>query len=112
LNRFFLPSIDYVLAGKHLCGYWYIPFMMMQFAISPAFIAYMKMKRRPRLFVMRMSLLVTSLAHRPVANLAVIQSAMFFTPVYLLGINVDSPTASLVPHSPARTRRTHQTTDR
>ena len=86
--RFASSVIQQLWTGKHLDGYWYVPFIMAIFLVSPAFLRYTKLRVATRLAIMGAAILVAMFVHRPVKNLSVLQSGVYFLPVYLLGINV------------------------
>lgn len=79
----------YLWTGRITIAYWFIPFVITMFIISPFFIRYIKLST-----VYRMSILITwliisaTIIHRPSSNLAPLQSVLFYTPIYLLGINI------------------------
>lgn len=85
-DRFVRPALLYLLTGAELWAYWYIPFIMIIFALSPLFILYIKAGPGLRLCVFAVSLLLAMMVQRPVDNLLVPQSVLFYVPVYLAGI--------------------------
>ncbi|WP_348981374.1 acyltransferase [Thalassotalea sp. Y01] len=73
----------YVITGRALTAYWYIPMGMMLFALSPLV---MLMIRKHWLLLSAVPLfLIAMYVHRPVSNLNAIQSLVYFFPVYLIG---------------------------
>jgi surface polysaccharide O-acyltransferase-like enzyme len=83
----FIPFSRIYLRGFVL-GYWYIPFVMIVFAMSPIFICFIKLRLRTQ-FLMAIFLFVCSiLIHRGKFdnNFAVFQNVIFFTPIYMFGI--------------------------
>lgn len=74
----------YVITGRTLTAYWYIPMGMMLFALSPWVMHLLKTQR-----LMHFALplfVVAMLIHRPESNLNAIQSLFYFLPVYLFGV--------------------------
>lgn len=74
----------YVLTGRALTAYWYIPMGMMLFALSPWV---MDLINKKSLLQFAIPLVVLAmLMHRPISNLNAIQSLIYFLPVYLIGV--------------------------
>ena len=81
-------ACTFLANGSHVVGYWYVPFIMVMFVVSPLFRWYGRLGLAPRLAIMALGTALSMLIHRPVENLSVAQSVVYYTPVYLLGINV------------------------
>jgi peptidoglycan/LPS O-acetylase OafA/YrhL len=79
------PTVLYLLTGG-VFAYWYIPFIMCVFALSPLFILFIRTERRFQCTISLLFLCISLLLHRPVDNFLVLQSVLYFTPVYLIGI--------------------------
>lgn len=78
----------YLWTGRIMYAYWYIPFIMIIFLLSPVFIRYIRSTTAVRLSIMLILLLLSAFfIHRPALNLSPIHSVIYFIPVYLLGIN-------------------------
>lgn len=74
----------YVITGRVLTAYWYIPMAMMLFAISPWM---MHLLKRGHLLHYAIPLLIVAMIiHRPESNINALQSLIYFLPVYLFGI--------------------------
>lgn len=86
INEYIVPTIKYYWTGGFLDAYWYIPFVMMTFVLSPLHVYFIKMKLPAQLVIIALLCSVSMLMHRPVLNLYVTQSVLYFTPVYLIGI--------------------------
>lgn len=83
----YLVSIaHYLWTGQVLVAYWYIPFVMIVFALSPLHYAFVGLALRWQLPLCAALLVVSLLAHRPLENVNVLHSLVYFTPIYLLGI--------------------------
>ncbi|MFT6044222.1 MAG: fucose 4-O-acetylase-like acetyltransferase [Porticoccaceae bacterium] len=78
----------YALNGQISFAYWYIPFIFCIFLMSPLFLIYSRANVWLRVILLFVALCVASVVHRPVSNLNVIHSIVYFTPIYFLGINV------------------------
>ena len=80
-----LLSILWFLAtGRAVYAYWYIPMIMLVFAISPIINTLIKSKYL--LYVIIGLIPVSMIIHRPVHNMNPLHSLVYFIPVYLLGI--------------------------
>ncbi len=80
------PLALYLWTGGVNFTYWYIPFIMVMFLLSPAFVAFIRARSAVRWAAFAAFLCVSLVLHRPVLNLSVIQSVVYFIPVYLAGI--------------------------
>ncbi|NLZ18609.1 MAG: acyltransferase, partial [Desulfobulbaceae bacterium] len=85
-DRLLRPALLYLLTGAELWAYWYIPFIMIIFILSPLFILYIKTGPYQRLLIFFGFLLTAMVVQRPVDNILVPQSVLFYIPVYLAGI--------------------------
>lgn len=76
--------------GEIPIGLWYIPFIMLVFAISPVFIKFVKIKSSIQLPFICILLIVSTSIHRTEANsiFSIFQNTLYFSPVYLLGMYV------------------------
>jgi probable poly-beta-1,6-N-acetyl-D-glucosamine export protein len=75
-----------LLTGATNFAYWYIPFIMVVFAASPLLIHYIRLSLRAQIVIFCSLYLIALIVHRPVNNILVLQSVVYFLPVYLLGI--------------------------
>lgn len=81
------PETTFLLffaTGCTLAPYWYIPMAALLYLLAPMIVALTKRPVFPKVIVFL--LVVSVLIHRPVANLNPFHSALYFLPVYLLGI--------------------------
>lgn len=74
----------YPITGLHLTAYWYIPFAVVLFLASPIFLKLMNSRYKEPLIVAGIAL--SALIHRPLYNINVLQSFLYFAPVYLMGM--------------------------
>lgn len=79
------PALLYLWTGG-IFAYWYIPFIIGIFLLSPLFIRFIESSRRCRIWLICLTLAVSLFMHRPVNNFSILQSIVFFLPVYLFGI--------------------------
>jgi len=80
------PALLYLWTGRILPGYWYIPFIMITFLLSPLHARIIGLPPKGQLAVLLGWLLLALLLQRPVDNISVLQSVVYFTPAYLLGM--------------------------
>jgi hypothetical protein len=85
-NEYFIPIIKYYWTGEFLIGYWYVPFILITFMLSPLHCWFIKSKPSWQYGLTSVFCIISLLIHRPVFNLSVWQSVVYFTPVYLIGI--------------------------
>ena len=83
-NQPILSTIWFLVTGRAMYAYWYIPMIMLVFAISPLINKLIRSKYLldTILFLMPISMIV----HRPAQNMNPLHSLVYFLPVYLLGI--------------------------
>ena len=86
LNTAVIPAIKYVLTGAVFFPYWYIPFIMLMFVLSPLHVRFIHMDLRPKSALLLLLFGVSLVIHRPVGNLNPIQSLVYYMPIYLLGM--------------------------
>lgn len=79
-------SVKYLVTGSGLQIYWYIPFIMLVFLLSPLFIIFIRVTFLWKLLLIIALLINACLMHRPLLNYNVFQSLLYFTPVFLIGI--------------------------
>ena len=84
--EYIIPFIKYYLNGGMLTAYWYIPFVMVTFAMSSLHVKFIELDKKYQLLLIFILSLVSIFLHRPYANLHVLQSVIYFIPVYLIGI--------------------------
>lgn len=76
--------VFYLATGRMLFAYWYIPFIMLTFALSPLHARFVRSRHQGGIILLLLG--VSMLLHRPVDDINVMQSVVYFAPVYLFGI--------------------------
>ncbi len=76
----------YLWTGRIATAYWYIPFIIIMFTLSPLFIRYIRLSRESRIYIFLISLIAAMFIHRPNGNISPLHSALYFMPIYMLGI--------------------------
>lgn len=84
--EFLQPFFSYLLTGRVFTGYWYIPFIMTLFVLSPLLVRYYQLNLATQLIIVAILLVVASVGHRPVDNLSPLQNLVYFTPVFMAGM--------------------------
>lgn len=86
--EYLLPAIKYYTSGVQMVAYWYIPFVMVVFFMSPFHAYFSKLKFKFQILIILPLFLVSILMHRPIvsAGAFLFQSVLYFTPIYLFGI--------------------------
>jgi len=79
-------SAQYWWTGSILDAYWYIPFIMIIFALSPVFIKQIQLPIKVQVWLFIVLLGISTFVHRPAHNLSPLHSVVYFFPVYMLGI--------------------------
>ncbi|MGS0525955.1 acyltransferase family protein [Zobellia nedashkovskayae] len=86
INTYIIPTFLYYITGAQLVAYWYIPFAICLFLMYPIHIRYIELKQKHQFIILALLFTIALLIHRPVDELNVIQSLVYFTPIYLFGI--------------------------
>ncbi len=79
-----LAILWFLVTGRAVYAYWYIPMIMVVFAISPAINFLIRSKSL--IYTILGMLPISMIIHRPKFNMNPLHSLMYFLPVYLLGI--------------------------
>ena len=83
---YILPAFKYYITGSFTIAYWYIPFIMTVFLMSPLHAAFIKLPFKWQRLITFVLFVIALFIHRPVENISIAQSVVYFTPVYLFGI--------------------------
>ena len=85
-TQYIKPALLYLWTGRVLVAYWYIPFIMLTFLLAPLHVWIIRRSLITQLMVFLMLLAVSMLIHRPIDNMSVLHSVIYFSPVYVFGI--------------------------
>lgn len=85
-NVYLIPALKYYLTGRFMTAYWYIPFAMMLFLMSPLHVAFVKLRFKTQMLITFLLFVVALFLHRPVDDILIVQALVYFMPVYLFGI--------------------------
>lgn len=97
VQQYIIPVIKYLVTGRFMTAYWYIPFAMLLFCMAPVVMKFLELKIRSQCFLLVIALCIASFSHRPIDNINHLHSLMFFFPVYLLGAFVAQRRAVVLP---------------
>lgn len=75
-----------LLTGRTLWAYWYIPFAMLLFLLSPVFIRFTALKRPAKILITTSLFILSMTVQRPSWEINPFHSLIYYTPYYLLGI--------------------------
>ncbi|WP_052417621.1 acyltransferase [Cellvibrio mixtus] len=81
--------------GYVLYPHWYIPFIFLTFLCSPLHLAYIRTNFITQTGLLVLFSFIAVLMHRPESNSNFLQSLVYFTPYYLLGILISQYEQSL-----------------
>lgn len=84
--QYLVPFFKYLLTGRVFTGYWYIPFILLVFAISPLLVRFYYLSSRVQLMMVAVLLLLAMFVHRAEDNLNPLQSFVYFLPVFMFGM--------------------------
>jgi len=78
--------ILYLLTGATQSAYWYIPFILGIFLLTPVYFRFQGFSQHFKIAVIIALFVTSSIVWRPTANINVVQSVIYFTPFYLSGM--------------------------
>lgn len=82
----FMDMVVLLTTGRMATAYWYIPFIFIVFLASPLFDRFIRMQTGQKLAIVAATTLLAYWVHRPLNNLNQVQSFLYFTNFYLLGM--------------------------
>ena len=85
LNSLSLIIINLV-TGRTMWAYWYIPFAMLIFLLSPVFIKFIHLKLATKIKITASLFILSIFVQRPFMEINPFHSLLYFAPYYLLGI--------------------------
>lgn len=85
IDQVIKPAILYYWHGG-IMVYWYIPFIMTTFLISPIYINFIKLNNSKKIVIIAVLSILSIFMHRPLDNISILQSVIYFMPVYMFGI--------------------------
>ncbi len=89
IAKYFIPFIKYYSSGRQVPAFWYIPFIMLVFLLSPLHIQFIKKSMKVQIIIMSLFMICSILLiHRTLlsAGIYIFQSVFYYTGIYLLGI--------------------------
>lgn len=80
--------VQYLWTGRLFIAYWYVPFVITMFFLSPIFIKQIQLPQSVQVGIIIVLLCVSTIVLRPLENISLIHSVIYFLPIYMLGIIV------------------------
>ena len=96
ISQFMIPFLKYEVTGRFMTAYWYIPFALLLFLLSPLVVHILKKDFKFKVPLILILSCVSIFIHRPVDNMNHFHSIVFFFPVYLTGAVVSQCRESLL----------------
>ena len=88
--HFFEKLAKATLIGSTFQAYWFIPFILATFMLSPLHLRFARLGFRVQFSIWLVSFCIALFVHRPIQNINLLHSLIYFNPIYLLGIMVSS----------------------
>ncbi len=85
------------ILGDTFQAYWYIPFILLMFALAPLHRLFMRLSWTQQIAVIVLGFIVGGLVQRPVGNDNALQSVVFYLPLYLSGLFLSRHRTALLP---------------
>ena len=81
-----MAYLGHLTKGDIWICYWYVPFVMAMFALSPIHRWFATLPAKVQITAVGTMLAIASLTQRPINNIGIPQLLIYFTPVYLAGV--------------------------
>lgn len=81
-----VPTLRYLWTGRIYLAYWFIPFALLNFTLSPLHAWFARSRVWIQIPIFFSTLVIGMMAHKPFLDLSPKQALMYFTPTYLFGI--------------------------
>lgn len=88
LEAWLIPALKYVATGRVVIAYWFIPYVMLNFACAPLHAWFARSRPGVQAGVFAVALVVGMLVHKPLDDIGPVQGLVYFLPTYLAGILV------------------------
>lgn len=87
----------FFVLGETFMAYWYIPFILVMFALAPLHRRFMDQGIAYQAAIIIVGAILTGLVQRPIGNTNALQSIVFYMPIYLAGLFVSLHRETLLP---------------
>ncbi|MDN2578903.1 acyltransferase [Aquibium sp. ELW1220] len=87
----------YFVFGDAFQAYWYIPFILLMFALAPLHRLFMDLKTSHQFTIIVVGAILGGVVQRPIGNDNAFQSVVFYLPVYLSGLFLSLHRETLLP---------------
>jgi surface polysaccharide O-acyltransferase-like enzyme len=81
----FITYLQFILVGSAVGPYWYIPFILLIFLLTPIFYIFIDLDLRVQIFIMITAFIFASCVWRPIIS-SPTHSLIYYLPFYLFGI--------------------------
>ncbi len=88
---------SYFFRGDTFQAYWYVPFILLMFALAPLHRWFMKMDPLKQVVFIIGGAILGALAQRPIENDNAVHSVVFYSPVYLSGLYLSLHSVKMLP---------------
>lgn len=85
-NQYIRPALRYYWIGAAQAPYWYIPFIILTFMLSPLHAKYIELKSPAQTIILCLLTALSILMHRPPDNLYPFHAVFYYASSYFLGI--------------------------
>lgn len=86
-NTYIEPLFWYIVTGKMLGPYWYIPFIMLMFMLSALHIRFIELSLKNQLVITLIFTVMATIVHKPAFDQpSTFPLIIYYTPFYLIGI--------------------------
>jgi peptidoglycan/LPS O-acetylase OafA/YrhL len=86
LQTWLIPGVKYLATGRVVIAYWFIPYVMLNFAFAPAHAWFARSRPAIQAGVFSAVLAIGLMVHKPLDDIGAIQGLVYFLPTYLVGI--------------------------
>jgi peptidoglycan/LPS O-acetylase OafA/YrhL len=83
--------------GDTFQAYWYVPFILLMFALAPLHRLFMGLKTSHQITIIIAAAILGGFVQRPIGNDNAVQSVVFYLPVYLSGLFLSLHRETLMP---------------
>jgi len=89
VNNSLSSFVLFLISGAHLIAYWYIPFIILIFLMSPLHKKFIDLTLKSQMIIVFFLVMISLFIHRPFEleyPFQALHSLIYFTPIYLIGI--------------------------
>lgn len=87
----------FLLLGDAFQAYWYIPFILLLFALTPLYRSFIDLRTSQQAAIIIGGTILGGIVHRPIGSDDALQSVIFYLPIYLAGLFLSLHRDTLLP---------------